>query len=770
MADAELDQDQYDMEGEEKSPEEKITDELLQRLDSAGMTLSQSRSEAIDGRHSTGIEEEWVQDEEYYEGIDEANRGEQRSWSGKPVGQPAAGDEDDTDPGSTIFLNVTRPYVDATSARMGDMLLPTDDRGWAIDATPIPEMTNIGDSKIPEDIKAQIKQQFPGDQAAAYNEMKRLAEEVKEIISIAKGKAKKAEKQIEDWHTESQYHSQVRLVIEDASRVGTGVLKGPYPMVKKTVAYINGELQIQEKIVAASTRIDYRNCYPDPACGENIHQGNFFWERDDITTKRVMELADEPDYIPEQIEKVLNEGPQEATKDFRTDSDRPGLRAPEETRKNMYEIWYYHGLIEREILEAADLLCNMADDDSEEDPMNYGEDKWISVSLTMINNRVVKITLNSLDTGEFPYDFMVWQRRSGMPWGMGIARQIRPAQRIINGGIRHMMDNAGIAGGPMLFYNDDYIQPAEGSAEVKPWKIWVAGDEWEPGMKVDDYMAFIKTPIYVEELKQIIDLGLKFAEDITGLPMIMQGQTNQRTPTTLGGMQMQNNNASTVLRRVARTFDDMITEPHVRRYYRYLLQNSEDDDMKGDFTIDAQGSSALVERDLQNQSIMSLGQYVMNPAFDIDPRKWMQEMLKSSKLDAKRFKYDDEEWKELVANMNKQPEDPRVAVEQLRAQTLEKLKMLDQQFEAGKLERDSQEKERDRQLEEQLAMLDHEFDIYLNEMKEEGSNARTIQQLKEKIASNTMKLKTQVQLSGTNAATPAVEPKGRAEEGRAFEQ
>ena len=40
------------------------------------------------------------------------------------------------------------------------------------------------------------------------------------------------------------------------------------------------------------------------------------------------------------------------------------------------------------------------------------------------------------------------------------------------------------------------------------------------------------------------------AEDITGLPLIMQGSGS--APDTVGGMQMVNNNASTVLRRIAR--------------------------------------------------------------------------------------------------------------------------------------------------------------------------------------------------------------------------
>jgi hypothetical protein len=78
------------------------------------------------------------------------------------------------------------------------------------------------------------------------------------------------------------------------------------------------------------------------------------------------------------------------------------------------------------------------------------------------------------------------------------------------------------------------------------------------------------------------------AEDVTGLPQIMQGQQGQ-APETVGGMQILQNNAGTVLRRIAKTYDDRITEPHVRRYYEWLMTYG-DDAEKGDFQIDARGS------------------------------------------------------------------------------------------------------------------------------------------------------------------------------------
>jgi len=115
-------------------------DDVAERLDAIGTILSASRSEAIEGRQNSGIEDEWLEDEEYYEGIDEANRRELKAWRGKPLGAQVIQDESTESSGSTIFLNITRAYVDSVAARMGDMMLPTDDKGWAIRPTPKPDM------------------------------------------------------------------------------------------------------------------------------------------------------------------------------------------------------------------------------------------------------------------------------------------------------------------------------------------------------------------------------------------------------------------------------------------------------------------------------------------------------------------------------------------------------------------------------------------------------------------------------------------------------
>jgi hypothetical protein len=742
-------------------------------LNALGLELSKCRSEAIAGREGSGIEDEWLEDEEMYEGIDDINRGEMKAWwRQKPMGQAGPGTKHD---GSTIFINITRPYCDAAAARVGDMLLPTDDRGWSIKPTPVPELIDIASGKIPPHIEQQIDDAFPDAPEVAQKTKDELIEQEKKTLDIAKAAATKAESRIEDWHVESQYHAEVRKVIESAARIGTGVLKGPIPTRKVRVAFKGGALIIEETIAPASVSVDPWNCYPDPACGERVADGRYHWERDEISPKRLQELIFTPGYIAEEIRECLREGPAKAGREFQSGERRPGLI--DQDRTAMFEIWYYHGTLSREQVEAAGCECEES------------SDGMVPCIVTMVNNRVIKATLSVLDVGDIPYDYFVWQRRSGLPWGIGISRQIRTPQRIVNGAGRNMMDNAGLSGGPMWIFKQGVVTPLDGQYQLGPRKGWAVDADAEIE-DVREAFTFIEIPMAQESLQAIIEMGLKLAEDVTGLPMLLQGQQGE-APDTVGGMTMLHNNASSVMRRIARLFDDLITEPHIRRYYAYLLQHGENDDEKGEFVVDARGSSTLVERDINTQGILAMAQMVPNPVFGIDPKRWMEEWLKSQHLDPNRFSFEDEEWRQVVEQLaaSAQQGDSSVEVAQIRAQT-----------ELQKLQGVLADKDADRQLKVALAAMEEQYDEQERQMQMaleavqqdlEGAKLASdretaLDKIKAALAEVVMKLRqdreelrAQITLASMKQSetkpapqvtTPPSEPAGRAPQGQAFQR
>ena len=66
----------------------------------------------------------------------------------------------------------------------------------------------------------------------------------------------------------------------------------------------------------------------------------------------------------------------------------------------VFEMWEYWGEIDAEDLKA----CNV--DLGDEEPLDT-----YSGCVVLINSTVVKVYLNPLESGDFPYDFYNWERK-----------------------------------------------------------------------------------------------------------------------------------------------------------------------------------------------------------------------------------------------------------------------------------------------------------------------------------------------------------------------
>lgn len=599
------------------------------------LALLAKRREAISGRAGSGIEEEWTEDEEHYQGIDDANRAFQnanqlyRSRKAAVIGgtkQPQAAR-------SVVFLNITRPYVDTASARVADMLLPTDDRSWEIKATPLPTLSPA------------LLQKLSDAMGGMYSQATMEAF-VEQQVAQASESAARMQKAIEDPLVESNWHGEVRQLIEDSGRIGSGVLKGPFPIMRSVRMThknpVTGQTEFVkvDEIKPGSKKIDPWNLFPDPGCGENIHNGSYIWEREYIGKRLIKEMLKDQSYQTAELMAALVEGP------TRT---REGTESVYRPTDDEFEMWIFYGHCAREQLSK---LGVELDEDVEEQ---------LPAMAVLINDRLVKVVLSPQESGEFPYDVLAWQRRPGMPWGMGVSRQIRTVQRMLNGSVRAMMDNSGLSAAPQVVIGNG-ITPADGDYNLRPGKVWRAEANADVADVRAAFNAFV-VPSVQNELMNIINFALKMAEDTTGMPAMLQGIRGD-APNTLGGMQMQNNNATSVLRRLAKRFDDYMTRPHIQRYFDWMMSYSEDEAIKGDFQVDVRASSALVERDAQQQFLMSLLQVAANPVYELDPAKLAAELCKGQRLDPKNFQLSADQ----KAQRAQQGQDPTV---QAKAKLLE---------------------------------------------------------------------------------------------------
>ena len=126
-------------------------------------------------------------------------------------------------------------------------------------------------------------------------------------------------------------------------------------------------------------------------------------------------------------------------------------------------------------------------------------------------------------------------------------------------------------------------------------------------------------------------------------------------------------NASGLLRRMARIFDDSITKPHVTSYYEWMMEFGEDDSIKGDFQVIPRGSSALVIKDMRATFLIQVvPQLIANPNVGIDPARYFKEVAKLNGLEPSDVQFTEAELQALM--QQEAPPDPRVQVAQIRTE------------------------------------------------------------------------------------------------------
>lgn len=707
--------------------EEDMRAKQEERLQAFGHAMAQQRDEWVRSRYSFGVDKRWLEDEDQYNAKDNVNKAASQMMTSVEQGYPVT-TQNAKPHRSTVFIGLTRQKTNAAEARVADILLPTDDRNWGIQPSPKPKLMAMSRSEHMAGDK-QTGEPLVHPETQQPLKMKDIA---RAAMELARTKAKAMQTEIDDQLMECDYNGEMRKVLHNAAVLGTGVIKGPIVTNRTRKAWqpytdMQGnqihQIEIVQEMSPASFSVDPRNVWPDPGCGDNIHHGKGIYEREQLTSRQVRDLAKQPGFMKNQLRKVLEEGPRKSAtfQELKDDDQR-------DIARDVYEMWTYWGEVDHDDLESAGVKVGEKD-----------ELRSISACVVMINNTVVKTFMNPLEEGELPYDFYVWEKVANSVWGYGIPYLMRSQQKVLNAAWRQMMDNAGVSSGPQIIVKAGSIQPADKQWQLSSRKIWFATDEVDDVRKAFTAVEFNS---YQNELANIIKMAMELADQETGVPTLLQGEKGA-APDTVGGMQMLMNSANVVLRRLVKQFDDMVTRPHIRRYYDFNMMYNEDEEVKGDFNIDARGSSALLVRDIQNQAFLNLLAAGANPVYGmyLDTQKLFEKALQAQHIDpAEVFKSEDELEKikeqqaAAAANPQAQP-DPRIQAAQIRAES-----------DKARVEAQNQGDMAELQTRQQIAQLNHDASMTelqvtreIEMLKLANTQHLSLEEIKAKLADTAMR-------------------------------
>jgi hypothetical protein len=168
-----------------------------------------------------------------------------------------------------------------------------------------------------------------------------------------------------------------------------------------------------------------------------------------------------------------------------------------------------------------------------------------------------------------------------------------------------------------------------------------------------------------------------------------------------------------------KAWDDDITSPLIKDFYHYNMENSPKSEIKGDFQVDARGTSALLVKETQSQAIanfinMAGNSQVFAPALQIKSLEILRQWARTQSLPSNMVPTDDE-WsdyrKRIEEQQQGQPQDPALAVEQLRVQQQQAKFQHEQQIEQFKAQQRQQELQFEAGLKLQLAAAQERIEM-----------------------------------------------------------
>lgn len=582
---------------------------------------------------------------------------------------------------SRAFVKVTRAKTVALEARLFDLIFPTDDRNWGIEATAVPKLSKEGReaAKLAEqaaeqanDAEAQGDQQGAAQALAQGNDQGARHLVANSVIEASRQAADKMQEEMDDQLTESKYPQHSRKMIHDACLLGSGILKGPMVNESTRGKWIGQEaegggakvysLEQREDPRPMVRRVDPWSFFPDMSAS-NIEEAEFTFERYLWTPRDLRKMVKTHGFNPNAVREILRENKGKRPTASNGLNYLTQLRAitgeGQAAVKGRYIGWEYHGALECE--EVCTILRAMGQDDLateyelRDDPLEE-----FRVIVYFCEGQILKLSPEyPLDSGETLYSVFNVEESEGTIFGYGIPHIMADSQHALNSSWRMGLDNAGLSVGPQAIIDKEAIHPADNSWTMVPKKIWHRIKAQVPNTAPP--VEFFNIPNNMEEIERIIRIALQFIDMETGIPMPQQGDQTEDQTKTVGGMTILQNAANIIFRRMVKNYDDGIISPTMRRLYDWNMQFSTRDDIKGDMSVDARGTSVLLLKEIQAQNLMFIvTQLMSSPMVQpmLKPYQNVMKLFQSMMISPADVMVTEDEYKAAMKKLASQPPPP----------------------------------------------------------------------------------------------------------------
>ncbi len=525
---------------------------------------------------------------------------------------------------SKVFIKITKTKVLAAYGQIVDILFANKKFPLTVESTPVPEgIAEFAHLKTPLDdmptspvgyegdgkelppgaTEATEQMDYLGGLAQEY-EGAPLAEGISKTgepqISPAAETARRMEKLIHDQLTGSNAITTLRNSIFESVLLGTGIVKGPFTHIKTVHKWEKDQEGSKEytpyyKDIPKIESVSCWDLYPDPVA-TSIDDCDYVIQRHKMNREQLRNLMNMPMFDPEAIRAVLSGGGNYIDKYFESvikDDDQQMRNSSER-----FEVLEYWGCIDSDVLEQVGIP------DTGSDPLGQ-----VQANIWVCGGQVLRAVVNPFIPMRIPFQIFPYEISPYQIWGIGIPENMEDAQMLMNGHVRMAIDNLSLAGNLVFDVDETSLVPGQ-NYDIFPGKVF-RRQSGVTGTAVNG----IKFPNTAGENIQMYDKARQLADEETGIPSIMHGQTGVTgTGRTAAGLSMLLGSAGLSIKTVIKNLDDHLLKPMGEAFFQWNMQFNEDNpDIIGDLEIKPKGVASVMQKEVRSQRLTALLQTVSNP-------------------------------------------------------------------------------------------------------------------------------------------------------------
>jgi len=524
---------------------------------------------------------------------------------------------------SRVFIKITKTKVLAAYGQIIDVLFANKKFPITVESTPVPEgiaefahlsQTPQGPEQPPTEnpygFEGDGKELLPGalEATEVENPLGGLSERYEGAnleegpsklgepqIAPAREAARLMEKAIHDQLHENNAVNVLRHSMFEGTLLGTGIIKGP--LNESKIVHKWDQEKQYEPYRRLFPRLESVSCwdfYPDPGA-TSIEDCTYVIQRHRMNRQQVRALMDKPFFLPDTIAACLDQGPNYDDKYFEDTIRHENLEA--HSNKDRFEIFEYWGMLDAKIAQDLDIPVPM--DALSEVPVNI----WTC------GNMVLRAVLNPFTPYRIPYFTFPYEINPYQLFGIGVSENMEDAQLLINGHVRMAIDNLALSGNVVFDVDEASLVPGQ-NYDIFPGKVF----RRQSGVTGTAINA-IKFPNTAVENIQMYQAARQLADEETGLPSIMHGQTGvSGTGRTASGLSMLMGGANLSIKTVIKNIDDYLLKPLGECMFHWNMQfNDTTPEIIGDLEIKPQGTAAVMQKEVRSQRLTALLQTVANP-------------------------------------------------------------------------------------------------------------------------------------------------------------